>query len=456
MDASARILVYSAPGAEDLLDDSILTTARYDIARIAHPQEIESWHNTFLEEALVILVLPSAAEGIDACVNLLQDHPYIPIILITPNCTLPDLKRALEIGVVDYLTVPVDPSTMLISLQRGLARQKRWQEWNRLTRVFNEHRDGIILADLDGRLSMVNHVARSLFCMAGEQPEGKMVSEALLNPDLIALFNSSNPFPHHGEISIEDGRVYGAQASLIPGIGVVAVLQEITHLKEMDRIKTDFVNTVSHDLRSPLTAIYGFLGLIDKVGTVNEQQAEFIAHIQTSVQHITSLINDLLELGRVEADYDIQMEEVNLAEIVTQSVNQLDFQVNEKMQELVLSMGENLPGILGNPLHMQRMVINLVENAVKFTPPLGKIQVRCRAEANQVVLEVADNGPGIPLDDQPHVFEKFYRGSNLSQSTPGTGLGLSIVKSIVEKHRGRIWLESSPQGTTFTVILPSK
>ncbi len=456
MDASTRILVYSAPGAEDLLDDSILTSGGYDLARIAHPQEIESWLNTFLEEALVILVLPGAAEGMDVCADILRDHPYIPIILITPNCTLPDLKRALEIGVVDYLTVPVDPSTMLTSLQRGLARQRRWQELNRLTRVFNEHQDGIILSGLDGRLSMVNYAARDLFCMPGEQPEGKMVSEALLNPDLIALFNSSSPFPHHGEISIEDGRVYGAQASLISGIGVVAVLQEITHLKEIDRIKTDFVNTVSHDLRSPLTAIYGFLGLIDKVGTVNEQQAEFITHIQTSVQHITSLINDLLELGRVEADYDIQMEEVNFVEIVKQSVNQLDYQVNEKMQELVLSMGDNLPGILGNPLHMQRMVINLVENAVKFTPPLGKIQVRCRAEANQVVLEVADNGPGIPLDDQPHVFEKFYRGSNLSQSTPGTGLGLSIVKSIVEKHRGRIWLESSPQGTTFTVILPRK
>jgi signal transduction histidine kinase len=102
------------------------------------------------------------------------------------------------------------------------------------------------------------------------------------------------------------------------------------------------------------------------------------------------------------------------------------------------------------------MVSNLLENAIKFTPPLGKIGAQCRVETSQLIFEVTDNGPGIPLADQPYIFDKFYRGSNLSQNTQGTGLGLSIVKSVVDKHHGRIWLESSPTGTTFTVILPIK
>ena len=126
------------------------------------------------------------------------------------------------------------------------------------------------------------------------------------------------------------------------------------------------------------------------------------------------------------------------------------------MQDVILSVPDDLPIVSGNPLHLQRMVGNLIENAIKFTPLMGKIEVRCQAEAGQLILEVVDNGPGIPLADQPHIFEKFYRGSNLNQITTGTGLGLSIVKSIVEKHHGRIWLESSPLGTTFTVILPLK
>jgi signal transduction histidine kinase len=163
-----------------------------------------------------------------------------------------------------------------------------------------------------------------------------------------------------------------------------------------------------------------------------------------------------MDLGRVEADYDIQMEDVNLKEIINQSIENLDYQINEKMQELVINIPDDVPGILGNPLHLQRMVSNLLENAIKFTPPVGKIRIQCRAEASQLILEVTDNGPGIPLSDQPNIFDKFYRGSNLSQNTPGTGLGLSIVKSVVEKHHGRIWLDSSPLGTTFTVILPVK
>jgi signal transduction histidine kinase len=102
------------------------------------------------------------------------------------------------------------------------------------------------------------------------------------------------------------------------------------------------------------------------------------------------------------------------------------------------------------------MVINLIDNAIKFTPPLGEISLKCKVETHQLILEVSDTGHGIPLEEQPLVFNKFYRGTNLSADTPGTGLGLSIVKTVIEKHHGRIWLESSPQGTTFTVILPLK
>jgi len=239
-------------------------------------------------------------------------------------------------------------------------------------------------------------------------------------------------------------------------VGLAVVLHEITNLKDLDRIKTDFVNTVSHDLRSPLTAVYGFIGLIDRVGPINQQQAEFINHIQSSLQNITDLINDLLDLGRIEASKDLLMVDVCLNDIVQQAVDSLEYQSSKKMQDIVQSIPDNLPIILGNPLHLQRMVTNLIENAIKFTQLAGRIEIRCRAEAGQVILEVADNGPGIPLEDQPRVFDKFYRGSNLSNLTDGTGLGLSIVQSIVEKHQGRIWLESSPIGTTFTVILPIK
>jgi two-component system phosphate regulon sensor histidine kinase PhoR len=316
--------------------------------------------------------------------------------------------------------------------------------------------DGFVLVDMDLRIRVLNPSARDIFHITTDQPEGKAVDEVISHPDFLDIFKPYRAMPSQVEIALEDGRVFSAQASLISRIGIAVTLHDVTRLKELDRIKTDFVNTVSHDLRSPLTAVYGFIGLIDRVGPINQQQAEFIRHVQSSLQNITSLINDLLDLGRLEASIDIAMVDVNLRDVLTQVIDNLEYQWSEKMQEMVLNAADELPIILGNPLHLQRMATNLIENAIKFTPLAGRIEIRCRAEAEQVILEVSDNGPGIPLEDQPHVFEKFFRGSNLSEQTQGTGLGLSIVKSIVEKHQGRVWLESSPLGTTFTVILPTK
>jgi two-component system, OmpR family, phosphate regulon sensor histidine kinase PhoR len=456
MAATNQILIYSLPELPQLIDQSVLISAGYDVVAFTEPQAVETWLTTFLADDLLIIINPSDIEALRFASEILAAHPCLPIIIVTNQATSSNLKQALEIGIFDYLTTPVKSPALLLSVKRSLIRQNNWQNANRFNRVLADLEDGVILADLDGYLLLMNQSARNIFSIEEGQTEGKTVGEIFHHPDLLDIFKSQSILPRLTEISLEDGRVFSAQASRIPEIGIAVVMQEITHLKELDRIKTDFVNTVSHDLRSPLTAIYGFVSLIDRVGPINDQQTDFIRHIQSSVQHITSLINDLMDLGRVEADYDIQMEEVNLPDIINRCVENLDYQINEKMQEWVLSIPDDIPAILGNPLHLQRMVSNLLENAIKFTPPLGKISIVCRSETSQLILEVSDNGPGIPLADQPRIFDKFYRGSNLSQNIPGTGLGLSIVKSVVDKHHGRIWLESTPSGTTFTIILPLK
>ena len=196
---------------------------------------------------------------------------------------------------------------------------------------------------------LVNQSARHIFDLKDEQLEGKAVNEIFYHQDFLDIFKPQRTFPYRNEITMEDGHVYSAQSSLIPDIGIAVTMQDITHLKELDRIKTDFVNTISHDLRSPLTSIYGFIGLIDRVGPINQQQAEFIQHIQSSVQHITSLINDLLDLNRVETGYDLQMVEVNLKDILTQTIKSLEYQISEKMQDVDLSVPDDIPVILGNP-----------------------------------------------------------------------------------------------------------
>jgi two-component system NtrC family sensor kinase len=273
---------------------------------------------------------------------------------------------------------------------------------------------------------------------------------------LKALLSDSgdNPTPHH-EIAFDDGRVLSAQYTSIPSIGIAVTMQDITYLKQVDRLKNEFVNTVSHDLRSPLTAILGYVDLLDRVGPVNDQQREFIHRVQISVESITSLVNDLLELGRIEAGFDSQNEIVPLEGILRYSLETVGGQISEKRLNIHLDLPLDIPPIHGNPIRLRQMLDNLVGNAIKYTPEGGEITIEMEMQEEQEILRISDNGPGVPPADQPHIFEKFYRASNVPKGVGGSGLGLAIVKSIVDSHQGRIWVESLlGQGSTFTVVLP--
>lgn len=167
-------------------------------------------------------------------------------------------------GLADYLTVPVDLKTLLKSVQHALNRQKSRRVEYQFERMLSGVVDGFVLADINANLLIVNQAARAILKVTEEQVEGRPVNEIIYNSDFLDIFKPQRTFPYRSEIYTEDG-VFSAQASMIPEIGIAVVLQDITYLKELDRVKTDFVNTISHDLRSPLTSIYGFIGLIDRV-----------------------------------------------------------------------------------------------------------------------------------------------------------------------------------------------
>jgi two-component system, OmpR family, phosphate regulon sensor histidine kinase PhoR len=236
---------------------------------------------------------------------------------------------------------------------------------------------------------------------------------------------------------------------------VAITMQDITYLKQVDRLKNEFVNTVSHDLRSPLTAVLGYVDLLERVGPLNDQQKGFIRRVQVSVESITSLVNDLLELGRIEAGFDNQNELVPLEGMLRYSLETMGGQVAEKRLNMHFNLPADLSPMRGNPIRLRQMLDNLVGNAIKYTPDGGDITTEMEVQSEQIILRITDTGPGIPPADQPHIFEKFYRAGNVPKGVGGSGLGLAIVKSIVDSHKGRIWVESSlGRGSTFTVVLP--
>lgn len=342
-----------------------------------------------------------------------------------------------------------------IAIENARLYERSESERRKLETVLTQTEDVVVVVDSDNRVVLVNETARQAFGVP-DDAVGKSVVECIDDPALLALLRLPGQLPHREEIVLRDGRVFNAQRTPIQGVGQAVVMQDITHLKELDRIKSEFVTTVSHDLRSPLTAILGYIELIERSGPVSDLQRDFIHRVQLSVEQMTSLVTALLDLGRIEAGLDSGKEHTRLGVLANYAVEGLRGAAETKGLTLEVDIPVDLPAVIGVPLRLRQVVANLLDNAIKYTPPGGRVSVRARAEEEQLILEVSDTGQGIPPADQPYLFDKFFRASNVPREVSGAGLGLSIVKSIVDTHGGRIWVDSAlGKGTTFTVVLPA-
>ncbi len=361
--------------------------------------------------------------------------------------TFNDYHVTLLTALADYAAIALE-NTRLYTISES--------EREKLETILTGIEDCVIVVDSDRRLILMNRKAREAFDVPDTNLVGKRARDTIQHPELIDFLRGANmSSPARTEINLKDGRVMNTQITPIPEIGLVVTMQDITYLKELDRIKTDFVNTISHDLRSPLTAILGYVELIERIGQVTPQQKEFIHRVQLSVHSITALINDLLDLGRIEAGFDTQKEVVHLSTIINYAIEGLRNRAASKSQEITVDLSDLLPPVLGNPVRLRQMVTHLLVNAINFSGEGAKISLSAQAEAGQVILQIKDSGPGIPPADLPYIFDKFYRASNTPSDIPGSGLGLAIVKSIIDDHLGRIWVDSMlGQGTTFTIVLP--
>jgi two-component system phosphate regulon sensor histidine kinase PhoR len=419
---------------KDTLPGEVLRTGQPLLLNTATPKKIKT---SYLVHTLMYVPMQVGGQmiGVLGVDNRRSGHPFNSFHL--------DLVYALA----DYTAIALENARLYANTK---------VERNKFETLLTGIQDCVIVIDQGNRIMLMNPSARAIFNLEDDNPTGKRYQDVIQHPDLLEiLIQQAAPGPYRGEITLEDGRVLSAQVTPIPDVGLAVLMQDITYLKELDRIKSDFVSTVSHDLRSPLTAILGYVELITRVGSLNASQKDFIQRIEVSVQNITSLINDLLELGRIEAGFDARKEILPLSAIMRYTVESMQSKASSKDQLLSFETPEGLPHVLGNPVRLRQLLANLIDNAIEFTPKGGEINVRAATEDGQIILQVSDNGMGIPLADQPYVFDKFYRASNIPPELPGAGLGLSIVKSIVENHRGRIWVESTVgQGSTFTVVLP--
>ncbi len=344
----------------------------------------------------------------------------------------------------------------VIAIENARLFDSQSAERARLETILTHTQDGFIVMDADRRLVLVNHAARTAFGLDDVPLTGRRFSDVFTQPDLLEIIEAPETMiTRRLELELPDGKIFSTLIAPIPEVGAAVTLHDITYLKKLDRMKSDFVSTVSHDLRSPLTAVLGYVELIERAGAVNDTQREFIRRVQGSVRSITSLVDDLVNLGRIESGFDMRNEMFDLSRIIQYAADGFKKPIAEHNHRLLLELPENLPPVMGNPVQIRQVIDHLLDNAIRYTPAGGVIGLRASSEDQQVIVQLRDTGIGIPPVDLPFIFDKFYRAENASSTAPGTGLGLAIVRSVIEAHRGRIWVDSAiGKGTEFTLVLP--
>jgi PAS domain S-box-containing protein len=345
-------------------------------------------------------------------------------------------------------------------------------ERTRLAAILESVSDVVLVTDQEDRVLLVNSAAEQAFAIQSEAVLGQAIQQTDLAPEVAAVVvGPSSTEGSSQELSLPNGRVLYADVSTIESsqgerLGQVAVMRDITRFKELDDMKSEFLATVSHDLRAPLTFMRGYADRLDAVGRLNEKQELYVENILKGVQRIDDLVLELLDLSRIEAGLGVEREPCHLGVIVAEAVSSLRARATAKgvalqiQPPLDLSDGGGDGLVSGDRALLRQAIVNLLDNAIKYTPPGGRVAAGLSIEArngrSQATIRVADTGIGIAPDEQVRLFEKFYRTKRGGQSgASGTGLGLAIVKSVVERHEGNVWVESEVDaGSTFYISLP--
>jgi signal transduction histidine kinase/DNA-binding response OmpR family regulator len=333
------------------------------------------------------------------------------------------------------------------------------QEQERLAAVLRGAADAILVLDMAGELRLVNPAGQRLFTDV-ETKIGQPLPKASGYDELIALLERArqSKTSEQGEIMWPDKRTFAAIITPIEEWGQVAILHDVSHFKELARVKNEFIATASHDLKNPITTVMAYAELLEKVGPLNERQADFAERIRRASKQMHELVLNLLDLARADLGIELKLEPCELHEMLTGVAEEFQTQAASKQQTLIVDLPEELPMVKVDPSRLRQVVRNLVGNAIKYTPDGGRITISADATPQYLTTHISDTGYGISASALPFLFDKFYRVQNeATQDIEGNGLGLAIVKSIIEQHGGRVRVDSTlGQGSRFSFSLPLK
>jgi PAS domain S-box-containing protein len=336
--------------------------------------------------------------------------------------------------------------------------------------------EGVIAVDVNKRIILFNIVAENLTGWKSGEVEGRVVDKVFRIVDEKTKESIESPIDRALQsVKTERGTEYdtlisrtGTECPIAVSaapirksegavVGVVMVFRDVSHEREVDRMKSDFTSSVSHELRTPLTSIKAYTATILRDPNMpQETRSQFLAIVDEESDRLATLIEDLLEVSRIESGtIQMKQETVDVGKVIEKVLLTLTPLAHKKNIQLRKNVGDKLPTLQGDEGKIESIITNLINNAVKFTPEHGCVTVCADVANGEMVLRVSDTGMGIPRESLSKIFDRFYRVYRPGKEIQGTGLGLSIVNKIVTMHNGRIEVESEVgQGTTFTIFLP--
>jgi len=340
-------------------------------------------------------------------------------------------------------------------------------ERSKIAAVLAEMTDGVLIVDAQGLVQLLNPAAENMFEIAGKDALGHSVAEVLRHHQLVELWRSCHDTGSSQAATIEIGarRLYlqglaTPFGDALPG-STLLLFQNLTHLRRLETVRRDFISNISHELRTPLASLKALTETLQE-GALEDPPAarRFLQRMETEVDALSLMVSELLELSRIESGrVPLQFKPVAPVDLVSQAVERLHLQSERAGLSVIIDCPENLPLVLADQNRLEQVIVNLLHNAIKFTPSGGQIIVQALEQGEPgkeqyILFLVSDNGIGISADDLPRIFERFFK-SDRARSTGGTGLGLAIAKHMVEAHGGKIWAESiEGKGSTFYFYIP--
>ena len=425
---------------------------------------------------LVDLMMPTIS-GFDVLSAVRSHHPDTVVIVITGYATLEHSIEAMKKGAFDFIPKPFTPDQLRAVVGKSLRYTSALQDIadskSRLGVMVNRLTDGVMTTDAKKLIVQANPAFLHMIGYQGEEVVGRHVTDIIHDENLLdsidqALAMAPDMF---AEITNEIDSINGSDEKFLSArcapfrgrmkenLGTVTVLHDITALKKMDQMKSDFVSMVSHEIRSPMNSLLMQLKIMSDglAGAVTDKQQEILQRASEKILNLNNLVTELLDLSRIESGLiSHEKEQVDMANLLSEQLVFHNPYGADKEITIQLNCPHELPTILANRQNMEEVFSNLITNAIKYSPAGASITISAIVENEYLKIELTDTGYGMSSEDLEKIFTRFYRAKDKNtREIQGTGLGLAIVKSIIESHHGKISVASKvDSGTTFIILLP--